>query len=148
MKILIIPSWYPYPADPLAGRFFQDQARALAAHTTHEYYLLNFGQNEYQLKLKQPGQIPARLHAYFSASPHKKKLAARLWEISVPHISWSNYINKGNLDSFVWPQDIQVDLIYALVSYPAGYLAMRLSERMNLPYLIAEHSGPFPSLTF
>ena len=144
MKILIIPSWYPYPGNPLAGKFFVDQARALAKHTAHEYYLLNFGQNEYQLNLKQPGQIPAKLRSFLSASSQTKQLAERLWEISVPHLSWSNYINKGNLDRFTLPQGLSVDLIYALVSYPAGYLAMRLAKQMSLPYLIAEHSGPFP----
>ncbi|MCB5261487.1 MAG: glycosyltransferase [Candidatus Cloacimonetes bacterium] len=144
MKILIIPSWYPYPENPLAGKFFLDQAKALAKHTSHEYYLLNFGQNEYQLNLKQPGQIPARLRSFLSAQPQTKQLSERLWELTVPHLSWSNYLNKGNLDSLSLPQDFKVDLIYALVSYPAGYLAMRLAKQMSLPYLIAEHSGPFP----
>ncbi|MCB5271326.1 MAG: glycosyltransferase [Candidatus Cloacimonetes bacterium] len=144
MKILIIPSWYPYLGNPLAGKFFVDQAVALAKHTTHDYYILNFGQNEYQLNLKQPGQIPAKLRSFFSARSQTKQLAERLWEISVPHLSWTNFINKGNLDRFTLPQDISVDLIYALVSYPAGYLAMRLAKQMKTPYLIAEHSGPFP----
>lgn len=144
MKILIIPSWYPYPQNPLAGKFFIDQARALARHTEHDYYLLNFGQNEYQLGLKQPGQIPAKLLSFLSASSQAEQLAERLRELSIPHLSWSNYISKGNLDRLFLPQDFKVDLIYALVSYPAGYLAMRLARQMKVPYLIAEHSGPFP----
>ncbi|MCB5253038.1 MAG: glycosyltransferase [Candidatus Cloacimonadaceae bacterium] len=144
MKILIIPSWYPYPGNPLAGKFFIDQASALAKHTGHDYYLLNFGQNEYQLRLKQPGLIPGKLRSFLSARSQTRQLAERLWEISIPHLSWTNYINKGNLDRLTLPLDLQVDLIYALVSYPAGYLAMRLARQMRVPYLIAEHSGPFP----
>lgn len=144
MRILIIPSWYPYPGNPLAGKFFIDQARALARHTAHEYYLLNFGQNEYQLNLKLPGQIPAKLLSFRSARPHTKQLSEKLWELCIPHLSWTNYFRRGNLDKLNLPDDLQIDLIYAMVSYPGGYLAMRLAEQLGIPYLIAEHSGPFP----
>jgi glycosyltransferase involved in cell wall biosynthesis len=144
MNVLIIPSWYPYPGNPLAGKFFMDQAKALAKHTEHNYYLLNFGQNEYQLTLKKPLQNLAKLRAFASSTRQEHQLSERLWEICIPHLSWSSHIAKGNLDRFLGNLGIQVDLIYALVSFPAGYLAMRLAAKLRVPYLIAEHSGPFP----
>ena len=30
MHILVIPSWYPTPEDPISGCFFREQAQALA----------------------------------------------------------------------------------------------------------------------
>lgn len=144
MNVLIIPSWYPYAGHTMAGKFFVDQAKALAMHTRHNYYLLNFGQNEYQLKFRTLPQNLSKLYSYAKAKRQLKQLAQNLWELRIPHLSWSSYIAKGNLDSFPLDLDLKVDLIYALVSFPAGYLAMRLAASWNIPYIIAEHSGPFP----
>jgi glycosyltransferase involved in cell wall biosynthesis len=35
-------------------------------------------------------------------------------------------------------------VIHAHVAYPAGWLAMRLSEETGIPYVVTEHMGPFP----
>ncbi len=146
MKILHLPSWYPYPAQPYAGRFFVDQANAIARHTGHEVFLLNWGQNEYQLKLKQPLGSIRKTMRYLSAKPQTRELADRLTEITLPHLSWTSKVLNGNLNSLATQtQRIpKPDLIHAQVSYPAGYLAYRLSQVWNIPFIITEHSGPFP----
>lgn len=144
MKILIIPSWYPYPENPLAGRFFQEQALALARHSEHEYYLLDFGQNEYQIRLKEPLGSISRAVAARKADAGTSKLLPNLSVVRIPHISWNAFIQRGNLDTFPIKSLPQVDLVYALVSFPAGYLAQRIAILQGIPYIIAEHSGPFP----
>ncbi len=144
MNILIIPSWYPYPDNPLAGKFFIDQAQALAKHTSHQYFLLDFGQNQYQITLRKHLHNLSVLRSFRSAEPRRTRLRDNLQEIHLPHLSWSALLAKGNLDRFSLPDDLKPDLIYALVTYPAGYLAMRLAAQLKIPYIIAEHSGPFP----
>lgn len=55
--------------------------------------------------------------------------------------------NRANLDrarSEVGP----IDILHAHVSYPAGWIAMRLSEETGIPYVLTEHMGPFPFPAF
>lgn len=144
MKILIIPSWYPHPKDPLAGRFFLDQAAALAKHSNHSYQILNYGQNRFQIRIKRAFSNLAVIKDLRNAKQERLRLADRLEEIRIPHLSWTSRLAGGNLMGFDLPDELKPDLIYALVSYPAGYLAMRLAEKWKIPYIIAEHSGPFP----
>ncbi|MDD3535755.1 MAG: glycosyltransferase [Candidatus Cloacimonetes bacterium] len=148
MRILILPSWYPYPANPLAGRFFLEQTLALARHTEDEYYLLDFGQNEYQIRLKEPLGSITRAVAMRKEDAASKKLLPNLTLLSIPHISYSAFLKRGNLDSFPVDNLPQVDLVYALVSFPAGYLAQRIAAKQRVPYIIAEHSGPFPLASY
>jgi glycosyltransferase involved in cell wall biosynthesis len=148
MKILIIPSWYPYPANPLAGRFFVDQALALAKHSSHDYYLLNFGQNEYQLSLRKPLQSLRHLKSYLKAEASTVFRHERLQEIKLPLLSWTARIQRGNLDAYDMARLPKVDLVYAQVSFPGAYLAARVAKAQGIQYVVAEHSGPFPLAEF
>nr|MDK2851243.1 hypothetical protein [Candidatus Cloacimonadota bacterium] len=144
MNILIIPSWYPHPKDPLAGRFFLDQAIALAKHSDHSYKILNYGQNRFQIRLRRAFSNLAVLHDYRQAKPERLYHTDRLEEIRIPHLSWTSSITRGNLNSFDLAHELKPDLIYALVTFPAGFIAQQLAEKWDVPYIIAEHSGPFP----
>lgn len=148
MKILIIPSWYPYQANPLAGRFFVDQALALARHGSHEYYLLDFGQNEYQLSLRKPWQSLRHLKHYLKADASTVSRHERLQELKLPLLSWTSRFRKGNLDAFDLSKLPKVDLVYAQVSFPGAYLASRVARAQGIEYVVAEHSGPFPLAEF
>jgi len=144
MKILIIPSWYPYPENPLAGKFFVDQAKALAKHSAHEFLILNFGQNQYQLRIRKPLHSLAVLKRIKTDQAKRRKISSSLEEITLPRLTWTSRIASGNLANVSLPDDVRPDLIYAQVSYPGGYVAMKIGEQLDIPYIIAEHSGPFP----
>ena len=146
MKVLIIPSWYPYAAMPYAGSFFLEQAKALAKQQGLEISILNWGQNEFQMQVRKPMHSITKLFSYAQALRKSSFIEPNLQELSVPHISWTSRIAKGNIDALVSKIHFNTppDIIHAHVSFPAGYIAMQLSRRYGIPYIITEHSGPFP----
>jgi len=38
----------------------------------------------------------------------------------------------------------KIDIIHAQVSYPAGFIAYKISKEFNIPYVLTEHMSPFP----
>ena len=146
MRVLIIPSWYPYAAMPYAGSFFLEQAKALAKQPELEVSILNWGQNEFQIQFRRPLESIKRMFSYTQAYNKSQLIEPKLHEITIPHLSWSSRIAKGNIDALVNKINFQTlpDIIHAHVSFPAGYIAMQLSRRYGIPYIITEHSGPFP----
>ncbi len=146
MKVLIIPSWYPYPSMPHAGRFFVEQAQALAKIDHLDVSILNWGQNALQLKLREPIGSMVKLLRYHTAQLHPSNISQELKEITIPHLTWTSHLLGANISSLADKIDLKEkpDIIHAHVSFPAGYLAMLLSQRYGIPYIITEHSGPFP----
>jgi glycosyltransferase involved in cell wall biosynthesis len=131
---------------PSAGSFFLEQAKALAKQPELEVSILNWGQNEFQLQLRKPLQSMKRMFRYTQANKKSQLIEPELHELTIPHLSWTSRIAKGNIDALVNKINFQIlpDIIHAHVSFPAGYLAMQLSRRFGIPYIITEHSGPFP----
>ncbi|PKN73230.1 MAG: phosphatidylinositol N-acetylglucosaminyltransferase [Candidatus Cloacimonetes bacterium HGW-Cloacimonetes-3] len=150
MKVLVIPSWYPYHAKPTAGKFFYEQALALAENGIADITILNWGQNEFQLQIRHPVQSMGRLIKLCTAKAGSKQITPSFKELLIPHLSFSSHIRKGNIDALVNMIALQdkPDLIHAHVSFPAGYLAWKLSDISGIPFIITEHSGPFPFLEF
>jgi len=146
MKVLIIPSWYPYPQNPLAGKFFLEQAIALSENSNYQYEILNWGQNEYQLQIRHPFVAIAKIFNYLTAKTGTRNIAPNLKEIKIPHLSWTSKLFYGNIRALVKKLRSlpKPDLIHSYVTFPAGFLAYRLAEKWKIPYIISEHSGPFP----
>lgn len=71
-----------------------------------------------------------------------------------PTLGWTHRIASGNREGILAANRINlaeaqrrfggIDLMHAHVSYPAGWVAMRLSEETGIPYVLTEHMGPFP----
>ncbi len=146
MKVLFIPSWLPYRDDPLAGKFFLDQAKVLAAAGVADILLLDWGQNEYQLALRHPFASLKKLMRFVGPRRGQRHLAPGLNVLRLPHLTWTSLLAKGNIGSLIPRIKLldKPDLIHAQVTFPAGYVAMRLADRLGVPYIITEHSGPFP----
>lgn len=145
-KVLIIPSWYPYPKLPHAGNFIINQANALADNGLAEISILNWGQLEYQLVLRSPLKSLSRLYNYSGSKSGMSQWNNGISEYRTPHLTWTHHLLGGNLDTLVPKLKLLAgfDLIHAHVSYPAGFIAMKLAEQTGIPYIITEHSGPFP----
>jgi glycosyltransferase involved in cell wall biosynthesis len=146
MRVLIIPSWLPYTGNPLAGKFFVDQAIALAETGLANVMLLDWGQNEFQLAVRHPIASFSRILRLPFARRRIRTLAPNLMETRIPHLTWTSLVARGNIDSLARKVDLpeKPDLIHAHVTFPAGYLAMKLAEKYGIPFIITEHSGPFP----
>ena len=146
MKVLIIPSWYPYPQKPNSGRFFLDQAIALSKNSNYEYAILNWGQYEFQLQIRHPFVAIAKIFNYLTAKTGTRNIAPNLKEIKIPHLTWTSRLFYGNIRALVKKLRSlpKPDIIHSYVTFPAGFLAFRLAEKWKIPYIISEHSGPFP----
>lgn len=157
MNILFIPSWHASPTNLNSGVFIKEQCLALA-----EYYpksnigISTWGQNDERLLLwsGQPFRSLGKLFLHLKPKASKKKFKDNLVEYFTPRYTWSSKILRGNMDQIIKSNQLnleefqhsfgKVDVIHAHVGFPGGYIARRLSETNNIPYIITEQMSPFP----
>lgn len=157
MKIFIIPSWYPSEAHPSTGIFFREQAVQLAElRPEWKIGLSLWGSHEPKLwiQMKSPFSALIKLNSRIPVKKHQQMLTSNCIEFFTPAFTWNRNIKSGNLDGILEAQEYNLrlfiqyygkpDIIHAQVSFPAGYLAMKLSQRHGIPYVVTEHMSPFP----
>lgn len=158
MNVFIIPSWYPSEKNPLSGIFIKEQVEALS----DVYPDINFtvslcGDLSYSIHLKKPLYSIKVLREYSREEPYIIKKKKNLIEIYNPVLLWTDKLNgynrnlvKANLKNyFLAEKELgNIDIIHCHVSYPAGYIGMKISEKNKIPYIITEHMGPFPFENF
>ncbi len=146
MKVLIIPSWYPSASSPLNGIFIKEQVVALAKffpqHSFTVYHISEFLKYEslyksfttikHKTSKDNLTEITCCKNLLLFKILNKLKLA-----ISAKHRFFAKTILKDLKGK-------EFDLIHAHVSFPGGYLAMFLADKLKIPYIITEHMGPFP----
>jgi glycosyltransferase involved in cell wall biosynthesis len=161
MKILIIPSWYPCPGDPLRGIFLKEQAIHMGEmRPDWQIAIAVWGQRRYTLSLRNPFKTAAVLADFLLSKIGSKKrfLLPNVCEYHAPAIEWTKRWRQGNIQGMVrachrilrWVyHDLgRIDLIHAHVAFPGGWAAMKLSQCFRIPYLISEHMGDFPFVEF
>ena len=157
LNIFHIPSWYPTDNDPIPGYFIKEQITLLAEQFERiNHGISTWGQNDarYLLPANQfltnIGKIRKSKNSILSLN----KIRTNCIEYSKPCYTWTRKILKGNNEEIVianidnlrkFQSDYgKVDVIHAHVSYPAGYIAYKISQITGIPYIISEHMGPFP----
>lgn len=155
MHIFYIPSWYPHASNPLNGVFTAEQIEQMATYYPNYQYTLSLcGLGKYTLSLRHPFQIFKTINA-FLADQRLECQTPSLLKLYYPGLNWSESILGGNITGLLKGHEINLlrsfqiyqpvkTLIHAHVAYPAGWIAMRLAEKYDLPYIITEHMGPFP----
>jgi len=150
MNILHVPTWYPTEDDKLSGIFIKNHIETINSYDDNKHFLLSWHRTRYS-SLKKPLSFvkgffnsltsPERSNQdglqvvnfnYFNSheqlfGSNEKRLCKKIRGI-VKKISASS----------------KIDLIHAHVTYPGGFLAMKLSRKLGIPYIISEHMGPFP----
>ncbi len=155
INVLVVPSWYPSPSNPLAGIFVKEQVAALSQKIPcANFFIMNWGQGEHELSLRRPGQSFARLKRYLLHQDSGISRTGPYFTVSVPALTWSKKLPFGGLRPLarsaerafrlVTSQFGMVDLVHAHVCYPAGFVAAELSEQFETPFVLTEHMGPFP----
>lgn len=161
MNVFIIPSWYPSEFSPYTGIFFREQAQLFAKYQPDWVVgISTWGSHEPRLWLPVMKPLTSLLR-YGSKPVVKKKdslLEANCVEFLTPAFTWTRRIRKGNIEGIIAANEenlnrfmqnySQPDVIHAHVAYPAGYIAQRLSEKYDIPYVITEHMSPFPMPSF
>jgi glycosyltransferase involved in cell wall biosynthesis len=89
-----------------------------------------------------------------ATSTIQKKVLDNCYEHYTPAYTWTRHIMEGNMKNIITANRKnaelfeaefgKIDIIYAHVGYPGGYIALQLSKELDCPYLISEHMGPFP----
>lgn len=157
MNIFFIPSWYSSPEHPLAGIFSKEQAIAMSRHYPDcSIGLSLWGQkNESNLLWAEDHVKNIRKLLHFPAQkPYDKDLSANFHEYFTPALTWTDKFLQGNIKNIIAANEQNLQrfcrkagpptLIHAHVAFPAGYVAMQLAEKYELPYLITEQMSPFP----
>ena len=155
MNLLVIPSWYPHRCYPWEGSFLLEQAEAIAAaRPDWQVGLSLWGQGEGFVSSAHLLHSPRCLLDALALRAGERERAANLVEFMSPALWWPERIAGGNRAALLAANRRSlaravrrfgsVDVLHAHVAYPAGWLAMRLSEETGIPYVVTEHMGPFP----
>jgi glycosyltransferase involved in cell wall biosynthesis len=140
LKVLILPSWYPDKENPILGIFFKEQAEALNQHIDVAVLSVT------PILLNKPYEaiMKRKLEMYVEKELMTFKSNYFNWAPKMPKIRNKIYISKL-IQSYQEVVEVfgKPDIIHAHVSYPAGYGAMILSEKFNVPFIVTEHSTVF-----
>ncbi len=160
MNIFIIPSWYPSSGSPIAGIFFKEQAYYIGQlRPDWNIAISTWGQGQYTLPIRKPYQALTVLKKYYrNRKQQPVSLENNVHEYFSGALEWTPKIFNGNIKGIIRANEKNlalaienfgnIDVIHAHVSYPAGWIAMKLSEQYKIPYVITEHMGPFPFKMF
>lgn len=151
----MIPSWYPTQESPVTGRFFKEQALLYANEYQYDNVIISrWGQGEFIIDLFSPFKATKKLLLYWKAKSFKNRLLDNVLELYTPAIELRprryagdiSQIVKANIKNFerAINEYGTIHIIHAHVSFPAGFIAAKLSEHFEIPYVITEHMGPFP----
>lgn len=161
MNIFVIPSWYPSSTSLLPGVFVKEQTKLYAQHFPNDQLAIShWGQNDDRLLLRSTSfpDVPRKIIDGNFIRTSNNPLLNNCSEYFSPAFTWTRRIKSGNIDNIIkanlknllkFQRKVgSVNLIHAHVGYPGGYVAMKLAESMNIPYVVTEHMGPFPFESF
>lgn len=156
MNIFVVPTWYPHRCHPLEGIFVLEQAKAIGElHPDWNVGISFWGQGVGRVSVahfrRSPRCLVDALRLPFAS---EQAVQENVIEFRSRALSWNERLFRGNRRSILeanrrnFEQAVRrfgkIDLIHAHVSYPAGWVAMRLSDETGVPFVVTEHMGPFP----
>ncbi len=156
LNIFVIPSWYPDIHNTVSGVFIREQVLAIGELRPHWRVAVSLGgQSAQSLSFRSPRHNYRMIREYLQDSENPvSEISPNVMELRKPVFRWTPRIAQGNWSGVTaanrhnlqWAQERwgEIHLIHAHVSYPAGKIAMELSEQTQIPYVVTEHMGPFP----
>jgi glycosyltransferase involved in cell wall biosynthesis len=155
VHIFLIPSWYPNKKVPHQGLFISEQIKALSAHDeAYNFSVFSWGNDEFFVPMRRPVDAISAVLRRMGATRRFQRVAL-VNEYLYPVLTFHHWIpaftewrlfraaNRAFKDS--QSRSGKISIIHAHCSYPGGVIAHKLARQHNLPYLITEHSGPFPA---
>lgn len=140
MNIVIIPAFFQTKNRPTLGSFFLDQAKALkrAGHQVSILYCDTYSVKCIQEWMRYEEDTASQIEGIqiyrrkcfcplkHGMEGHKEAFARGIEKL------WDRYIKNES-----------VDIIHAHCCVWAGYAAMKLSEKIKIPYVVTEHATLF-----
>lgn len=160
MRVLIVPSWFPSKEDPVAGIFVADQVKALARVPGVSVTILSWGHGDSHVPLHKPFAALLVILRHFCRKLNRRELTkldsqVDLNVLAAPALTVSSRVSRNWYSAILGAADRAMDryvksgqsfdIIHAHCAIPAGLVAMALSEKYLVPYVITEHA--FPSRT-
>ena len=147
MHILVIPSWYPSPENPIRGIFFLEQAQALQK-AGHQVRVLVPPTLKSIKKLREIRSI-SELMPKFQVETYKgiktHRLSAWKW-IPLPDLLskklWLRWYGNKAFKAYL-KEEGKPDIIHAHSLLYGGYLAVQLKKKQHIPVVLTEHSTGF-----
>jgi len=111
--------------------------------------------NDYiEVSLRKPYKIPKTVFKFLTSKTEDKQINDNFYEFFTPTLTWSKRLPFGGVKRIytsikktverVLDKFGKIDIIHAQVSYPAGFIAYKISKEFNIPYVLTEHMSPFP----
>lgn len=156
MNVFVIPSWYPTLTYPISGVFVKEEVECIAEIYPELSVVVSLdGGEEYYLNPRAPLKLFGLIWRFLKVEKFlPRKTRQNLVELNRPSLKWPTIIFDGNMNqrinvhrqNFLYAiQEFgKPDLIHAHVTYPAGWIAMKLAQEFGVPYIIKECMGPFP----
>ncbi len=157
LHLFIIPTWYPSQSAPLSGNSIKEQTELFARYYPDATIGISmWGQREESHLLWTKDHIKnlKKIIRFFFYKKRQREVLPNLIEYYTPALTWTKKFFSGNSRGMIRANEKnflrfqkkvgRVDLIHAHVSYPGGYVAMHLSKKYKIPYIITERMGPFP----
>lgn len=149
-NIYVIPSWYPNKERPHFGSQIRDQTDLFNEHSVNYNAIIGLRSDR---TIKISYKNPKRIISQFTKGLFYKNIVSKqnrdTFEVGNPAFSYGNFpflfhatqrdyiLHKKNIE-FIRRRWGEVSLIHAHVATPAGITAMKLSESLDIPYIVTE----------
>jgi len=139
--ILVIPSWYPAFEGDVGGSFFREQALALqnvGCKVGVIYPQISSAKSLFKKNRKKGLEVsldegmPTYRYHFINSSPKINSLTRKVW-VKYGEKLYLNYVEKYG----------KPDIIHVHSMLNAGFLALILKQKYNIPFVITEHSSAF-----
>lgn len=155
MIILHIPSEYPANENPLSGIFVERHIDAISEYDRENVHIVLPLTWIIFIDIKHPLRSIKRLlnrkrENKYKPVNYKEYLVEGFVSNRVLFGSLGPQYYKLIMKSGIFKKIMQegICLIHAHLTYPAGWIAMEISEEYDIPYIITEHMGPFPFINY
>lgn len=139
MKVLVIPTWYPSGEDKLMGIYHKEFTESLNKYGIKADML--FIQRE---RLSQPLKYIFMKKKFYIYESNYKVYIKRMLNVAPINfnLQMNLYVKKAfkAFKDYIRNNDIP-DVIHAMVSVPAGYAAVQIGKKYNIPVVVSEHGG-------
>ncbi|HZF78280.1 MAG TPA: glycosyltransferase [Rubrivivax sp.] len=155
MNVFVLPSWYPSAAQPMAGLFVRDQARAVAlVRPSWNVIVGTWGHHDGALALRDAAASLRALHWRLREPRGWREAGAPPHEVLTPRLSWTLALAGGGARGLLRASLAnlraaekrfgRMHLLHAHVAFPAGWIAARIARQHGYRYVLTEHMSPFP----
>src|SRR5690606_40169273 len=150
------PSCYPSTEHPMNDIYIQEQIEGLAdlyPHLKAGISICEQNDENRMLYLKKPFNTLAKVFNQKDSREEVQSIKDNAFVFYRPAFTWTKRVANGNLSNILKANDYnfrsfekrfgRIHLIHAFVTFPGGYIAMKLAEKYKIPYMITEEMSPF-----